>query len=194
MFTDLLTSMQGMDNTALTVFFACIGVVYFMFIKPSMQSAQDLQKLQTEKIGTLPSEGDISKLLDESMIDVATTASVNKVSEKIDELIEAITTINQDLGSHVADESSHNVQQMEMMETIHASTVAIGAVVDHLVLELGKTTTITPINRDELNTIKHAAINMQHDVARMLSFINQQMTQAGQSRHTKLNRVMNTRA
>lgn len=193
MFTDLLTSMQGMDNTALTVFFACIGVVYFMFIKPSMQSAQDLQKLQTEKLGTLPSEEDISKLIDESMTDVATTASVDKVSEKIDELIEAITTINQDLGMHVADESSHNVQQLEMMETIHASTVAIGAVVDHLVLELGKTT-ITPINRDELNTIKHAAINMQHDVARMLSFINQQMTQAGQSRHTKLNRVMSTRA
>lgn len=182
-----------MDNTALTVLFACAGVAYFMFIKPALQNAQEMQKLQTEKLNSLPSEADVAKAIDASIATLPTTNDVASVDKKIDDLIAAVVNVNQDLTTHVEDESVNNDRQIELMEAIHIATIGIEAVVDTLILELSKNNQIAPINKDDIANIKNAAMNMQQDVSRMLSYITQQMAHTPRSRHTKLNRVMNTR-
>ena len=197
MLSDIMSTLQGMNNTALIVLFVCAGVAYFKFIRPELIDAKALRAAQFQKIEHIPTGDGIQKMLDDTVsgFDASVAKTVTAMGALETQIIymnKNIEALQTELNKHIQDTTDDTEDRNVRIGQIINNTTGIDAIIDHLLMELAKSGHIAPIDTERLKDLKHRATTGKSDLDKMVELITQQLT-TGKPRASKLNRIINTR-
>ena len=197
MFSDIMTALQGMNNTALIVLFACVGVAYFKFIRPEIEAARTLRTTQFTKIESLASREEFTKIMDAMTILMADSVKENitvvtAADEKINRISETVNQLQQDFLKHTEDSVAEADDRTIRIDDLINNTSGIEALIEHLILELSKSGHIADTSTERLQELKTRVMTTKLNLTHMMELFNQTLTTT-RSRTSKLNRVVNTR-
>jgi hypothetical protein len=197
MFSEIMTTLQGMNNTTLIVLFACAGVAYFKFVRPELQDARTLRTTQFAKIESLASREEFTRIMDTMTVLVATSVKENisivtAADEKINKLAETVNIIQQDLLKHTEDTTAESDDRTIRIDDLINNTSGIEALIEHLILEMSKSGHIADTSTERLQELKNRVLATKLNINHMMELFNQQLITT-RSRTSKLNRVVNTR-